>query len=125
LFRLFCLLRNYFFVKIPNPSWQAGTKILCRSQLQLPFSDNKSWLVFMEPRNRFQGMNSASLCSLAGRYDNPFPTRLLVPLDCLKIPALVTGYLNIVADVVGIHHGRMAHHQCLKAFFFLLSLDRQ
>jgi hypothetical protein len=25
----------------------------------------------MEPRNRFQGMNSASLCSLAGRYDNP------------------------------------------------------
>jgi hypothetical protein len=27
----------------------------------------------MEPRNRFQGMNSASLCSLAGRYDNPMP----------------------------------------------------
>jgi hypothetical protein len=36
----------------------------------------------MEPRNRFQGMNSASLCSLAGRYDNhsysvPCPHRLL------------------------------------------------
>jgi hypothetical protein len=28
----------------------------------------------MEPRNRFQGMNSASLCSLAGRYENPIPT---------------------------------------------------
>ncbi len=42
----------------------------------------------MEPRNRFQGMNSASLCSLAGRYDNPIPTRFLAPLDCLKIPAL-------------------------------------
>ncbi len=40
----------------------------------------------MEPRNRFQGMTSASLCSLAGRYENrsssvPSPHRLL------KIPA--------------------------------------
>ncbi len=33
-------------------------------------------------------MNSASLCSLAGRYDNPIPTRCLAPIDCLKIPAL-------------------------------------
>jgi hypothetical protein len=32
-------------------------------------------------------MNSASLCSLAGRYDNPIPTRFLAPIDCLKIPA--------------------------------------
>ncbi len=38
--------------------------------------------------NRFQGINSASLCSLAGRYDNPIPTRFLAPIDCLKIPAL-------------------------------------
>ncbi len=28
-------------------------------------------------------MNSASLCSLAGRYDNPIPTRFLAPVDCL------------------------------------------
>jgi hypothetical protein len=41
----------------------------------------------MKPRNRFQGMNSASLCSLAGRYDNPIPTRFPTPIDCLKIPA--------------------------------------
>ncbi len=33
-------------------------------------------------------MNSASLCSLAVRYDNPIPTRFLAPIDCLKIPAL-------------------------------------
>ncbi len=33
-------------------------------------------------------MNSASLCSPAGRYDNPIPTRCLAPIDCLKIPAL-------------------------------------
>jgi hypothetical protein len=38
--------------------------------------------------NRVQGMNSASLCSLTGRYDNPIPTRFLAPIDCLKIPAL-------------------------------------
>jgi hypothetical protein len=44
----------------------------------------------MRPRNRFQGMNSASLCSLVGRYDNPLPPRFLAPIDSLKIPALLT-----------------------------------
>jgi hypothetical protein len=32
-------------------------------------------------------MNSASLCSLAGRDDNPIPPRFLAPIDFLKIPA--------------------------------------
>jgi hypothetical protein len=41
---------------------------------------------FKEPKNRFQETNSAKLCSLAGRYDNPIPTRFLAPIDCLKIP---------------------------------------
>jgi hypothetical protein len=41
----------------------------------------------MEPKNRFQETNSARLCSQAGRYDNPIPTRFLAPVDCLKIPA--------------------------------------
>jgi hypothetical protein len=36
---------------------------------------------FKKPKNRFQGINTASLCSLAGRYDNPIPTRFLVPID--------------------------------------------
>jgi hypothetical protein len=56
----------------------------------------------MELRNRFQGMNSASLCSLAGRYDNPIPPRFLAPIDCLKIPALleeicgsILGHMNV------------------------------
>ncbi len=40
-------------------------------------------------RNGFQGIDSASLCSLVGRYDNPFPTRLLAPIDCSEIPPLV------------------------------------
>jgi hypothetical protein len=39
----------------------------------------------MKPKNRFQGIISASLCTLAGRDDNPVPTGLLAPIDCLKI----------------------------------------
>ncbi len=42
----------------------------------------------MEPRNRFKGINSASLSSMAGRYDKPIPSRFQAPIDCLKIPAL-------------------------------------
>jgi hypothetical protein len=45
------------------------------------------FLTFMEPRNRFQGMNSASLCSVAGRYDNPITSQFLALIDSLKIPA--------------------------------------
>ncbi len=43
---------------------------------------------FEEPRNLFQGIDSASLCSLVGRYDNPITTRFLAPIDCSKIQAL-------------------------------------
>jgi hypothetical protein len=39
-------------------------------------------------------MNSLSLCKLAGRYDNPIPTRFLACIDCLKIPALVYPYFQ-------------------------------
>ena len=41
-------------------------------------------------------MNSASLFSLAGRYDNPIPTRFLAPIDCLKIPAQKVGRIFVV-----------------------------
>jgi hypothetical protein len=34
-------------------------------------------------------MNAASLCSLAGRYENPIPPWCLAPIDFLKIPELV------------------------------------
>jgi hypothetical protein len=51
-------------------------------------SQSPYFYTFMEPRNRLLGMNSASLCSLAGRYDNPIPPQFLAPIDCLKIPAL-------------------------------------
>ncbi len=53
--------------------------------------------LFKEPKNRYQGINSARLCSLAGQYDNPIPTRFLATIDCLKIPALSTGsYISLV-----------------------------
>jgi hypothetical protein len=32
---------------------------------------------------------AASICILAGRYDNLVPTRFLAPIDCYKIPAEV------------------------------------
>ncbi len=47
-----------------------------------------NFLTFKEPKNRFQGINSARLCSLAGQCDNPI--RFLALIDCLKIPALFT-----------------------------------
>jgi hypothetical protein len=61
-------------------------------------------LVFLNvygPQNRFHGMNSASLCSLAGRYDNPLPLpplplRFLAPIASLKIPALAGQFDNAI-----------------------------
>jgi hypothetical protein len=41
-----------------------------------------NFLTINKPKNRFQRINFASLCFLAGRYDNPIPTRFLAPVDC-------------------------------------------
>jgi hypothetical protein len=46
---------------------------------------------FKGPRNQFQGIDSASLCSLAGQYDNTIPARFLAPIDYSKVPAQVAG----------------------------------
>ncbi len=43
--------------------------------------------VFLNVYGAQESINSASLCNLAGRYDNPIPTRCLAPIDCLKITA--------------------------------------
>jgi hypothetical protein len=37
--------------------------------------------------DRFQGIDSASLCNLSGRYDNPMSTVFLAPIYCYKIRA--------------------------------------
>ncbi len=46
-----------------------------------------NFLTFKDPKNRFQRIHSASLCSLAGWCDKPIPSRFLASVDCLKIPA--------------------------------------
>ncbi len=43
---------------------------------------------------RSSGIDSVSLCSLVGRYDNPVPSRFLVPIHCYKTPELE--FLNII-----------------------------
>ncbi len=56
-------------------------------------------LNFPEPKNRFQGTNSARLCSVypSGPVRQPYShilTRFLAPIDCFKIPALAGRYDN-------------------------------
>ena len=46
--------------------------------------------MFIEPRNRFQGINFVSLCGLAGWYDDSIPPLFLASIDSLRIPARVT-----------------------------------
>ncbi len=76
-----------FFLKV---WWQYATLFVYLSYFitYIQSSNHIHTINSPRPENRFQGMNSASLCSLAGRYINPIPTRLLAPIDCLKIPAL-------------------------------------
>ncbi len=65
--------------KLPNLT------VVCKCRLRQCYdivvaSGAQIFKLFMEHRNRFQGINSASLCSLAGRYDNPISTWFLAPL---------------------------------------------
>ncbi len=75
-------------------SVDSGDPHFARNKINKLNISGRFWVNKSEPEslnvrlNRFQGINSASLCSLAGRYDNPFPTRFLAPLDCLKVPTL-------------------------------------
>jgi hypothetical protein len=39
---------------------------------------------YKEPRDPLKGTNSASLCSLAGRYDYTIPNQFLAPIECLN-----------------------------------------
>ncbi len=69
----------------------------------------------MEPRNQFQGMTSASLCSLAGRYDNRLPPRFLAPIDSLKIPALVKQLLSLYGTEWRVRGYGLGVWQCVHA----------
>jgi hypothetical protein len=68
-----------------------------------------------EPKNRFHGIISASLCSLAGRNDNPIPTLFLSPINCSKIPAqiVVTRFKILVNFVNRTSCGKVMSHGSL------------
>jgi hypothetical protein len=70
----------------------------------------------MKPRNRFQGMISTSLCSLAGRYDNPIPPRFLAPVDSLKIPALnssIHSFFQSFQNILGSVCSEVSANNCM------------
>jgi hypothetical protein len=48
------------------------------------------------------GTNFASLCSLAGRYDDPIPPGFLAPIDYSKFPALSWAGFRIRIDLMRI-----------------------
>jgi hypothetical protein len=48
-------------------------------------------------------MNSASLCSLAGQYDNTIPPRFLAPIDSIKIPAQYANPSMVNRELIQIH----------------------
>ncbi len=71
-----------------KPTGDAIERLLAATQLaqQKGINSEPVFINVYGAGNRFQGMTSASLCSPAGRYDNPIPIRFLDPIDCLKIP---------------------------------------
>jgi hypothetical protein len=76
----------------------------------------------MDLRNRFQGIDSASLCSPAGRYEIPIPTWFLAPIDCSKIPAQLRAlktstYLHIACIAPHFHKKKV------REFFYINTLS--
>jgi hypothetical protein len=59
--------------------------ILCASASH---SAELVFLNFYGAQESIPRIDSGSLCSLAGRCDNPIPTRFLASIDFSKIPAL-------------------------------------
>jgi hypothetical protein len=81
-----CLLRTILLYAYTVKIFVYSSKLLFRHFLPTGSDIHRpNFWTFKEPKKRFQRTNSARLCSLAGRYDNPIPTRFLAPKDCLKI----------------------------------------
>jgi hypothetical protein len=64
------------------------TLIVRKQQSERVFAQRRFFRLLWSP-GIDQEIDSASLCSLAGRHDNPIPTRFLVPIDFLQMPAQV------------------------------------
>ncbi len=71
-----------------------GIRYSNQAMMQLQ-KDSRTEPVFLNVYGA-QELISASLCSLAGRYDNPIPTRCLAPIDFKKIPALAMEKMELV-----------------------------
>ncbi len=83
---LSCIWFTYNFKMTVSRDWiRHFSTVLVRIRVYVFWA--RIFKLFKKPQNRFQGINSASLCSLAGSYDNPVPSRFLASRDCLKIPA--------------------------------------
>ncbi len=74
--------------KITAPYYGAQESIPRNRFRQHMYPGSWYFKTFRDPRNRFQGIDTASLCRLTDRYDNSIPTRFLAPIDCSKIQAL-------------------------------------
>ncbi len=61
-------------------------------------------------------IDSAILCSMAGRYDNPNPIRFLAPIDCYKILALRFGFIYLPLQYF--HQTRtFSTHSCVDRWY--------
>ncbi len=65
--------------------------------------ENRVDVLARQAGNRFLGSsNGLQIRALAGRYDNPIPTRRLAPIDCLKIPAQPSSMMSSILILKGI-----------------------
>ncbi len=72
-----------------------NSKFLAKTgAIDITAAQRRYFKTFKEPRNRFQRIDSASLCSLAGLYDNPIPTRFLGPF--LFLNSMRGRYISLV-----------------------------
>ncbi len=55
-------------------------------------------------------LKSLKIRALAGRYDNPIPTRFLAPIDCLKIPAQHSGSVCTSMCILRIQYSYFDEH---------------
>jgi hypothetical protein len=112
--------------------WTSGLSFICRLIIT-----SCSEAVYL----RSPGIESDCLCtycSLAGRYDNPIPTRFLAPIDCSKLVALWYGYISTNTQagptvwnrhddylvLVGLRKRKTDVFEVCKVFFYILSWTR-
>ncbi len=66
----------------PSPrTWPVSSKAYSHRKSTSFALQSPKLKTYKEPKNRFQGPNSARLCSLMGRYDNPRLTQFLATIE--------------------------------------------